>query len=141
MSMRRSAILLLVGFLIVAVGWISIYIAFGRTAAVTLVRNGGAAFFPVARYSTLLSPSMRLVLSGQVPSVASGPFAWNDVAAGFAEGELPVLANGKELDRILLAKIDPTLYRVVARNDPTATTKVSGWLRSLHSVLVLNGSY
>src|SRR5262245_50120487 len=57
-----------------------------------------------------LSPSMRLALQPRPPEARPGPFAWQRLAPGFEVGEMPVLAGGAEVDRMLLARIDPAQF-------------------------------
>ena len=118
-----------------------IYATLGRTPATAFVLHGGAMFLPIAPDSARLSPSIRRVLAGDVGTPQPGAFAWQTTAPGFAVGELPVLVDGTEVDRLLLTRVDPARFDIVARNDATATTTVDGWARRLHARLVVNGSY
>ena len=55
---------------------------------------------------------------------------------------MPVLADGKEVDRILLNRIDPKLYRFVALNDPSGLKGVDEWEKTLpRAALIVNASY
>ncbi|MEJ1976063.1 MAG: hypothetical protein WDN49_08065 [Acetobacteraceae bacterium] len=69
--------------------------------------RGGTFWTPVAADDPRISSAMRLALASEPPTGSAGPFAWHRAAAGFDVAELPVLANGAEVDRILLARIDP----------------------------------
>jgi hypothetical protein len=61
--------------------------------------------------------------------------------AGFEVAALPVIAAGEEVDRILLARIDPAHFRFVVHNDPTGSKALRGWMDHTGAVLVVNGSY
>src|SRR3954466_3178956 len=58
-----------------------------------------------------LSASMRLALHDKPPVVRSGPFKWQQLDHGFDVGELSVMADNVEVDRILLARIDPDRFK------------------------------
>jgi hypothetical protein len=88
-----------------------------------------------------LSPSMRLALQADPPAATAGPLAWQPLAPGFEVGELPVLAAGAEVDRILLARIDPARFKLQVRNAPGKSRDALDWMRELGAVLVINGSY
>jgi hypothetical protein len=67
---------------------------------------------------------------------------WTPLRPGFEVSEVPVVANGVEVDRVLVARIDPRLYRFDVRNDPHGGTGLSGWVKRLPgALLVMNGSY
>jgi Phosphodiester glycosidase len=106
-----------------------------------VLRRGSTIWVTVRADDPRLSPSMRQALQQPPPPATPGPFAWRDVDAGFAVGELPVLAEGREVDRILLARIDPQRFRFVVRNAPSGGRELGDWMAALHAVLVINGSY
>jgi len=84
---------------------------------------------------------MRLVLSGRAPDVELGPLEWREVDEGFEVAELPVLAAGREVDRILLARIDPGRFRLLVRTRPAGDRELGDWMAALDALLVINGSY
>jgi hypothetical protein len=88
-----------------------------------------------------LSPSMRLALQPRPPEAKAGPFTWQRLDAGFEVGEMPVLAAGAEVDRILLSRIDPAHYRFQVWNRPSGDRDSLDWMKELGAVLVINGSY
>jgi len=52
------------------------------------------------------------------------------------------MVDGREVDRILLSRIDPALYRFVARNAPNGDKGIDEWEQALpKSLLIVNGSY
>ena len=54
---------------------------------------------------------------------------------------MPVVAAGAEVDRILLARIDPARYTFQVWNRPSGDRDSLDWMRELGAVLVINGSY
>src|SRR5262249_41489702 len=88
-----------------------------------------------------LSPSMRTALLSPTPATSPGPFDWQLVRAGLEVGELPVIADGIEVDRILLARLAPENFRFEVLNRPAGNSDVDDWMRSIGATLVVNGSY
>src|SRR5262252_4916932 len=88
-----------------------------------------------------VSASMRQALRDPSGAVTAGPLAWRAVAPGFEVAELAVLADGSEVDRILLARIDPAHFRFVVRSAPAGNRDLDAWMRELGAALVINGSY
>jgi hypothetical protein len=87
-----------------------------------------------------LSPSMRLALRADIPPASAGAFAWTEPEPGFEVAEMPVLAEGREVDRVLLNRIDPKRFRFIVRN--VVGRDVDEWERALpDDVLIVNGSY
>ncbi len=139
--MRRFAVILAGLLALPLVVFAGTWAVLGRTPATALVLHGGAMFLPISPTSARLSPSVRRVLAGDAGTPRPGAFAWRETEPGFAVGEMPVMVGAQEVDRLLLARADPSRFRVVARNDPSATTTVDGWMRRLDARLVINGSY
>lgn len=106
-----------------------------------LLRRGGSFWIPVTADDPRLSDAMKQALSTDPPTATAGPFAWKEVGPGFEVAELPVMANGAEIDRILLSRIDPARYRFIVRNAPAGSTDLKGWMRELGAAFVINGSY
>jgi len=88
-----------------------------------------------------LSASMRLALQDKPPVVRPGPFKWQQLDRGFDVGELSVMADHVEVDRILLARIDPDRFKFQVRNRSSDSWDGSEWMDKLGAVLVTNGSY
>jgi Phosphodiester glycosidase len=105
-----------------------------------LFRHGGTYWVNVDADSTRLSPSMRLAI-GEVPPATPGTFEWHRIAEGFEVANLPVIANGKAVDDVLLARIDPKRFRFEARNAPDGDKDLDQWMAHLGAALVVNGSY
>jgi hypothetical protein len=77
-----------------------------------------------------------------LPEAKAGALLWAEIAPGFDVAELPVLADGVEADRIMLAKIDPALFRFSIRNDPKKGARsLDGWMSKTGAALIVNGSY
>ena len=106
-----------------------------------LLRRGGTTWETVTSDSPNLSPSMRLALQNPSPAAAAGPFAWRQLAEGFDIAELPVIAAGTEVDRVLLARVDPTRFRFEVRNGAAGNKGLDDWMNELGAILVINGSY
>ncbi|MEZ2219714.1 phosphodiester glycosidase family protein [Rhizobium sp. RCC_161_2] len=108
----------------------------------TFFRRGGTYWISIKADDSRLSPSMRLALSDPQPVAQPGPLVWQEPEKGFEVAELPVMVNGQEVDRILLNRIDPTLYRFVARNAPNGDKGIDEWEQTLpNAILIVNGSY
>lgn len=105
-----------------------------------LARRGATFWMSVAADDSRLSASMRLALR-QGTQGQAGRFEWQRVDQGFHVGELPVIAANMEVDRILLARIDPARFRFVVRNAPAGDKDLGRWLNDLKALLVINGSF
>jgi phosphodiester glycosidase len=105
-----------------------------------LVRHGGTYWINVRTDDPRLSPSMRLAL-GAAPPATAGQFAWREITPGFEAAELPVIAGGAEVDRILLARVDPARFRFEIRNSAAGDKDLDQWMAALGAALVINGSY
>ena len=106
-----------------------------------LLRRGGTTWQTVTSTSLKLSPSMRLALQDPPPAAVAGSFTWRPLAEGFDVAELPVSAGGAEVDRVLLARVDPTRFRFEVRNGAAGNKGLDDWMNELGAVLVINGSY
>ncbi len=123
-----------------AAGWL--WARNGAYGLNTLLRRGGTYWISVKPDDWRLSPSMRPALHDPQPVAQPGPLAWQEPRKGFEVAELPVMVNGSEADRILLNRIDPALYRFVARNAPDGSRGIDEWERVLpEALLIVNGSY
>jgi hypothetical protein len=119
----------------------SLYAYAGPYGFNVLFRRGLWVNVTVAPDDARLSASMRLALRDPSGAVTAGPLAWRSVATGFEVGELAVIADGSEVDRILLARIDPAHFRFAVRNAPAGNRDLDRWMRELGAALVINGSY
>jgi hypothetical protein len=104
------------------------------------LRHGGTYWIDVRTDDPRLSPSMRLALK-EPPTTLPGPLSWREIAPGFEVGALPVMADGAEVDRIDLARIDPARFRFVVRNASVGDKNLDEWLAATGAALIVNGSY
>jgi len=119
----------------------SLYAVAGTYGLNVFFRRGLWFGVNVAPDDARLSAAMRLALRDPASVVTAGPLAWRAVAPGFDVAELAVLAGGHEVDRILLARIDPARFRFVVRSAPAGNRDLDAWMRELGAALVINGSY
>jgi len=83
---------------------------------------------------------MRLALTN-APAAVADKLEWRTIGQGFDTAELPVLAEGRKVDRIMLARVDPAWFRFVVRNSPTGDKDLDQWMTQTGAALVVNGSY
>ena len=144
MKIFNKPISLLLIFLITiassAFAWV--WFAHGDYGLGVVFRRGGSYWVGMAPDDTRLSQSMRIALRENPPLAEAGPFSWNEAEHGFEIAELPVLAEGKEVDRIFLARISPDRFRFVVRNSPSGDKNIDQWEAALpEAVLIVNASY
>jgi hypothetical protein len=139
--MKRNLLRLLAGAsLALALAYASAWIYGGAYGVHHLLRNGGGYWLHMKPDDPRLSPVMRLALS-KAPDALPGELSWRVIDAGFEAGELPVIAGGVEVDRIMLARIDPARFRFELRNAPAGDKGLDEWMGELGAALVINGSY
>ena len=126
---------------LVIVALASLYAVAGTYGFNVIFRRGLWVNVTVTPDDARLSASMRLALRDPSGAVTAGPLAWRSIATGFEVGELAVIADGGEVDRILLARIDPAHFRFAVRNAPAGNRDLDAWMRELGAALVINGSY
>lgn len=105
------------------------------------LRRGGTTWQNVTPGSPALPPSMRMALQEPVPRAEAGPFQWRQLTAGFEVAEMPVIADGNEVDRVLLARVDPSRFRFEVRNRAAGDKGLDDWMTDPRAILVINGSY
>jgi exopolysaccharide biosynthesis protein len=66
---------------------------------------------------------------------------WHGVAPGFEVAALQAFVAGGEVDRVMLARIDPIRYRFAVYNDASGSRNLNRWMSKLGAALVVNGSY
>jgi hypothetical protein len=106
-----------------------------------VLRRGGSLWYATSPDDPSISASMRLALKGNLPPATAGSLTWNILADGFDVAELPVLIEGKEVDRLLLARINPASFRFEVHSRPAGDRELADWVHALDAVLVINGSY
>jgi hypothetical protein len=119
----------------------SLYLTLGWYPFNVIMRRGGSVWVTIVPSDSRISKSMQLALRTPPPAALPGPFGWTLRADGFETAELPVIADGQEVDRILLARIDPNKFRFEVRNRPAGNYELSDWMKGLAANLVVNGSY
>jgi phosphodiester glycosidase len=141
-SMRRifGAVCLALVIVIIAVAG-GIYWWGGSYGFNVVMRRGGSVWVVSGPTDPRISPSMQLALSNAIPKVTPGDLSWREIRPGFQVGELAVLAGGREVDRIALARIDPARFRFTVKNRPSGDKDLQGWMKLLGAALVINGSY
>ncbi|MGL4637792.1 MAG: phosphodiester glycosidase family protein [Beijerinckiaceae bacterium] len=106
-----------------------------------VLKRGGTVFATVTPTDNRISPSMRLALLPEPPSAEAGAFTWTAAQPGFEIAEMPVMAAGKEVDRILLARIAPSSFRFQVLMHRAGNRDIDDWMRITGAQLVINGSY
>jgi hypothetical protein len=139
-NMKRISLALIAGSVAAIIAIMSLWVYAGSYGLHVLVRHGGTYWLSVSVSSPRLSPSMRLALGG-APVAVAGPFEWRTIDRGFEVADLPVLANGQDVDHILLARIDPARFRFVVRNAPAGDKDLDQWMAQFGAALIVNGSY
>jgi hypothetical protein len=102
---------------------------------------GGVLWIPVEANDFWVPKPLALAMRTPPPPAKAGPLTWKTLAPGFEAGELPVRAGNIEVDRILLARIDPARFRFVVRNAPAGERNLGAWVAATCPTLVVNGSY
>ncbi len=139
---RALLALLALGFVGASVGAAAFYSKHGLYGINVLLRRGGSHFVTVTRDDSRLSPSMRLALQTPLPTVTSPAPEWTVRSPGLETAELPVLTvEAGEVDRILLTRIDPSLFRFEVLTAPAGNVELGDWTNDRKPVVVVNGSY
>jgi hypothetical protein len=138
--MKRMLRRLLVGCFVAGTAVVALWAYLGAYGFHVIARHGGTFWFHVGTDSSHLSPSMRLAIA-QAPAAVPGEVEWRKIEGGFDAADLPVLANGRDVDHILLARIDPARFRFALRTAPAGDKGLDQWMAELGAVLVVNGSY
>lgn len=132
----------MIAIAVLAVGAAGFWWGFRAVTGTTpIVKYGSVVWIPVSEKSWLLSKPVRMALHRPVADARPGDFSWRSVVPGFEAGELPVIADGIEVDRILVARIDPAKFRFEVLNDPSAATALDDWMKRTRAALIVNGSY
>lgn len=83
---------------------------------------------------------MRLSLA-EAPVAEPGLVTWHKIEPGFDVADLDALVDGRVVDRIRLARIDPALFRFEVKTAFHGDTTLDDWMDRSHPVMVVNGSY
>lgn len=125
--------------MVLAGAWL--YAQTGLYGLSVVLRRGMTVWTTVAPDDRRLSVPMRLALSPTVPAAHAGSFAWHLPAPGLEAAEMPVVAAGIEVDRLLLARLDPRRFRFEVLSEPAGHLDIDDWLSRAGAALVVNGSY
>jgi hypothetical protein len=106
-----------------------------------ILRYGGALWLSADADKPWVPESMSVAMRNPPPDASAGAFAWREISSGFDVGEIPVIAAGSEVDRILIARVDPARFKFVVRNAPAGDKHLDDWMKELNATLVVNGSY
>jgi hypothetical protein len=124
-------------FVCCGAGWL--YAAHGLYGVNVVWRRGGSIWPRVGVDDPRLTEAARLSLRGAHP--VGGAFDWTQRAPGFDTAELPLTVQRREIDSILLARIDPARWAFTVHNRPAGDLDADGWARKLRAALIVNGSY
>jgi hypothetical protein len=138
---HRKSLLIAIGLDICALP-LALFLAVYGTYGLNVLLRGEAMVWTGAKADDhRISPSMRLALQPKPPAPTAGPLAWQEVDRGFEVAELPVLAEGAEVDRIVLARIDPAHFTFRVATRASRDRDALDWMQHLGAVLIINGSY
>lgn len=101
----------------------------------------GVLLIAMREDSPWLPQRVKLALRTPAVTVTASPPHWRTVAPGFDVADMIVRADGVEVDRLYLSRIDPARYRFIVRNDPSNGRTLDDWMRQLNAAAVINGSY
>lgn len=104
-----------------------------------VIYRDGLVYISMREDAPWLSRSVRLGLRTPPPRAEAGALVWRELAPGLEIGELPVMADGEEVDRLYLTRIDPTRYRFEIHTD--ANNDLNAWMSELNPTAVINASY
>ncbi len=144
MSTKMKVISTTIGAVAFFIVIVSIWIWYhhGAYGFNVILRRGGSFWITIKADDSRLSPSMRLALSKPEPVIKAGKLIWNEPEKGYEVAELSVIHAGREVDKILLNRIDPKLFQFIVRNAPNGDKGIDQWEKELpQAVLIVNGSY
>jgi hypothetical protein len=128
---------IVVALTLLALGGLSLYFPYVVHA---FLHGRGGYWIEVRRDDPGLSPSVQRALRDSPPA-SPGRLEWRKIRDGFEAGELAVIADGGEVDRIFLARVDPAKFRFEVRNEPSGDFHLDAWMTRLGAVFAINGSY
>lgn len=137
----RSKLLISLAAICLVAGFAAFYFRYGTFGLNVLLRGGGIYSVTVTPDDQRLTPSMRFALApSPLPVKASAP-DWQLRQPGLETAELPVLSDAGEVDRVLLTRLDPALFRFEVLTAPAGNMDLGDWMRDRKPVVVINGSY
>jgi hypothetical protein len=119
----------------------ALYLYAGLYGFNVVLKRGGTIWVDITPTDPRLTPSMRQALQVPPPPAQAGVLTWTLLRPGFEIAELPVTSGGAEVDRILLARIDPQAFRFEIFSRPSGDFDLDDWVTHLGAALVVNGSY
>ena len=126
--------LALVALLLFGGGLYAMYVG-----ASPVIYRDGLFYFSMREDAPWLPRSVRVALNEPNLDAQAGEVTWRRLDEGLEIGQVPVLVDGEEVDRVYLTRIDPRLYEFRLRVDPD--NDLDAWMRELQPVAVINGSY
>lgn len=135
---HRRVITGLIALLALTIGFAG-YSSYVGAPAIAL--ENGIVWFSMRDDAPWLPARVKASLQTPFSAVTPGPVHWRTVQTGFDVAEMPVIIGGVEHDRLYLTRIDPARFRFIVQNDPRNAHTVDDWLRDLHAVAAINGSY
>lgn len=127
--------------LLAAATLFGVYATTGWYAFSVISNRGMTTWTAVSPGDSRLSPSMRLALRTPPPPFELSAVSWKQAEPGLEVSEIAVLADGAEVDRLLLTRISPDKFSFEVLNDPTASRDVNAWQMVTGAAVVINGSY
>ena len=127
--------------LLLASGLLIGFYAWRGSYGIHAILRGGFIWRSISDDDPRISQSMRMALHDPAPVAVPGKIEWQSVGDGFEVAELSVFADGAMVDKILLARIDPALYRFHVQNVPAGNRELGDWMKASGALLVINGSY
>ncbi|MBW8733634.1 MAG: phosphodiester glycosidase family protein [Asticcacaulis sp.] len=106
-----------------------------------ITHTAGNYWIDVAKDDPSLDPSVKAAIQPDAGNAVAGAFSWKTVAPGYEVTEVPVVLDGAEVDRLILARVDPVHYRFTVHNAPEGKD-INQWRKALpKAALIVNGSY
>ncbi|WP_346900050.1 phosphodiester glycosidase family protein [uncultured Roseibium sp.] len=139
----RKFVLIGLGLIVAVAGLAAaaMYLYAGAYGLNAVLNRGGSIWVDVSADDPKLSQSMRIALKGSAPEVTAGSFEWRPAGRGFDVAELPVMAEETEVDRLMLARIDPGFFDFRVLTSPPGDRELDDWMEKTGAALVVNGSY
>jgi hypothetical protein len=116
----------------------------GKVAMERIVRLARlVSMIPLSAIVLLLLPSLARAGTDDddLQPLRPGHFTWASPAQGFDVTEVPVLEQGREVERIHIARIDPSRFVFEVHTSADGARNLSTWLKVTGAVLIVNGSY
>ncbi|NRG17122.1 phosphodiester glycosidase family protein [Rhizobiales bacterium] len=117
------------------------YLYAGTYGINAVLLRGGTTWVGVEEDDLRISSSMRTALANDALEAKPGELKWQEVDRGLEVAELPVMVDQIEVDRFLLARIDPEHFQFEVLTSPAGNLDLDGWVERTDAVLLVNGSY